>query len=157
MSVEKQPYKSEWLESLRNMTPEQKEEYLERKFEKGRRQAEGILGKRGKPTMTRQELRNMLAEKYPGLTLSDQIIEDRKSYDEKILEESPERTSSENPYSEEPQGVELLTANSWVHKAFEKYGEPTVSLEELREMMDKELDGESLSDFLIKDRRKNPY
>ncbi|MDE2686265.1 MAG: hypothetical protein OXI16_02015 [Chloroflexota bacterium] len=54
-------------------------------------------------------------------------------------------------------GVEILTANSWVHKAFEKYGEPTMSRDELRAMMDKELDGESLSDFLIQDRKKNPY
>ena len=33
-------------------------------------------------------------------------------------------------------GVEILAANSWVHKAFERYGEPTVSLDELRKMMD---------------------
>ena len=79
MAEENQPYKSEWLEKLRNMTPEKKEEYLARKFIEGRRQARAILGKQAEPTMTREKLREMLGRKYPGLTLSDQIIEDRKA------------------------------------------------------------------------------
>ena len=153
MSDKKQPYESEWLESLRSMTPEQKEEYLRRKFEEGRRQARAILGKRSKPKMTRQELRDMLAEKYPGLTLSDQIIEDRKSDDKAILDPA----SPENLTGKEPQGVELPDTPQWIYEMANSYGKPTVSREELQVMLDKELDGESLSDFLIRDRRKNPY
>ena len=65
--------------------------------------------------------------------------------------------SSKKPTVKDLDGVEILTTNSWVHKAFEKYGEPTVSRDTLRAMMDKELGGESLSDFLIEERRKKPY
>ena len=82
MSVERLKSKNEWeehLETLRNMTPEEKKAYLARMLQEGRRQARGILGERAKPTMTRDELREMLGRKYPGLTLSDQIIEDRKA------------------------------------------------------------------------------
>ena len=147
MSDKKQP----------NMTPEQKEEYLKRKFEEGRRQARAILGKRSKPKMTRQELKDVLAEKYPGLTLSDQIIEDKKACGEKVLGRTSERTMPDKPSSEDPPGIELLETPRWVYEMAKRYGEPTISLDELREMMDKELDGESLSDFLIEDRRKNPY
>ena len=67
------------LEKLRNMPPEEKEAYLARKFEEGQRQARGILGKRAEPTMTRDELREMLGKKYPGLSLSEQIIKDRRA------------------------------------------------------------------------------
>ena len=79
MSDEKHPYKSEWLESLKNMSPEQKEEYLARKVKEGRRQAHLILGSPAKSDMTREEVRDMLAKEYPGLTLSDQIIKDRNT------------------------------------------------------------------------------
>ena len=79
MAEKKQLYTSEWLEELRNMTPQEKEKYLARKFMEGRRQARAILGKQAEPTMTREELREMLGKKYPGLTLSDQVIEDRKA------------------------------------------------------------------------------
>ena len=81
MAVEELKAKNEWeahLENLRNMTPEEKDAYLARKFEEGQRQARGILGKRAEPTMTRDELREMLGRKYPSLTLSDQIIKDRQ-------------------------------------------------------------------------------
>ena len=77
--TEKKQYTSEWLEKLSNLSPEAKEEYLARKFEEGRRQARAILGKQAEPTMTREELREMFGRKYPELTLSDQIIRDRKS------------------------------------------------------------------------------
>ncbi|MYC05904.1 MAG: hypothetical protein F4X57_01780 [Chloroflexi bacterium] len=73
---------------------------------------------------------------------------------------SKKRKEAESPMKPDVEildGVEFLAANSWVHKAFERYGEPTMSRDELRAMMDKELDGESLSDFLIQDRKKNPY
>ncbi len=82
MAVEELKAKNEWevhLENLRNMTPEEKDAYLARKFEEGQRQARGILGKRAEPTMTRDELREMLGRKYPSLTLSDQIIKDRQA------------------------------------------------------------------------------
>ena len=79
MKEERHPYTSKWLEELRNMTVEQKEEYLTRKFEEGRRQAKGVLGKHPELKMTREEVREMFAREYPGLTLSDQIIKDRKA------------------------------------------------------------------------------
>ena len=68
-----------------------------------------------------------------------------------------EADSPKKPNVEALDGVEILAANSWVHKAFLRYGEPTVSLDELRKMMDEELKGESLSDFVIEERRKKPY
>ena len=82
MAVEELKSKNEWEEhlgKLRNMPPEEKEAYLARKFEEGQRQARGILGKRAEPTMTRDELREMLGKKYPGLSLSEQIIKDRRA------------------------------------------------------------------------------
>ena len=82
MAVERLKSKNEWdehLQTLRNMTPEQKEEYLADKLRRGRLLAERLLGWHGEPTMTLDEIREMLATKYPGLSLSDQIIEDRKS------------------------------------------------------------------------------
>ena len=89
--------------------------------------------------------------------MNDQIIEDRKAYGEKALGETSEQTMPDKSSSEETHGIELLETPQWVYEMAKRYGEPTISLDELREMMDKELDGESLSDFLIKDRRKNPY
>ena len=68
-----------------------------------------------------------------------------------------EAESPKEPNIETLDGVEVLTADSWVHKAFERYGEPRVSLDELRKMMDEELNGESLSDFVVEERRKKPY
>ena len=82
MAVEELKAKNEWeahLENLRNMTPEQKRERLELMVAEGRRLADRLLGWHGEPTMTLDEIREMLATKYPGLSLSDQIIEDRKS------------------------------------------------------------------------------
>ena len=82
MAVEELKPKNEWeehLEKLRNMPPEEKEAYLARKFEEGQRLADRLLGWHGEPTMTRDEVREMMARKYPGLSLSDQIIEDRES------------------------------------------------------------------------------
>ena len=81
MAVEELKSKSEWeehLETLRNMTPEQKRARLELMLEEGRRLADKLLGWHGEPTMTRDEVRQMIARKYPGLTLSDQIIQDRE-------------------------------------------------------------------------------
>ena len=69
----------EHLETLRSMTPEQKSVRLELMLEEGRRLADKLLGWHGEPTMTLDEIREMLATKYPGLSLSEQIIEDRKS------------------------------------------------------------------------------
>ena len=81
MAVEELKSKSEWderLETLRNMTPEQKKEYLENMLEEGQRIADKLLGWHGEPTMTREELREMMGRKYPDVSLSDQIIEDRE-------------------------------------------------------------------------------
>ena len=81
MAVEEIKSKNEWeehLETLRKMTPEQKRERLELMLEEGRRLADKLLGWHGEPTMTRDEVREMIARKYPGLTLSDQIIRDRE-------------------------------------------------------------------------------
>ena len=58
ISEEKTQTQSAWdehLEKLRNMSPQQKEEYLARKFEDGQRQARAILGKQAEPSMTREE------------------------------------------------------------------------------------------------------
>ena len=69
----------ERLERLRNMSDEEKEEYLERMFAEGRRRAHLMLKQEGVPDMTREEVRDLFAKEYPGLTLSDQIIEDRRA------------------------------------------------------------------------------
>lgn len=69
----------ERLEQLRNMSDAEKEEYLERMFAEGRRRAHLMLRQEGVPDMSREEVRDMFAKKYPGLTLSDQIIEDRRA------------------------------------------------------------------------------
>ena len=79
MTDEKPRYTSEWLEKLRSMTPEQKEEYLERMLEEGRRIVGKLPRRHGEPTMTRGEIREMMGRKYPDVSLSDQIIKDRKA------------------------------------------------------------------------------
>lgn len=109
--------------------------------------------KYGEPTMTLEELREEMAKELGGKSLSDLVIEDRKASDKSI---SAPR-ASENLTSQDEQGLELLPPNSLIHQALKKYGKPTMSREELAKMLDKELDGESLSDFLIQDRRKKPY
>ncbi len=68
----------ERLERLRSMSDEEKEEYLERMFAEGRRLAHLMLRQEGVPDMTREEVRDLLAKECPGLTLSDQVIEDRR-------------------------------------------------------------------------------
>ncbi len=73
----------ERLERLRNMSDEEKEEYLERMFAEGRRLAHLMLRQEGEPAIPREKLRDALAKKYPGLTLSDQVIEDRKMWYER--------------------------------------------------------------------------
>ena len=91
MTIDEQPNKQQeyvspnvraWkerLERLRNMSDEEKEEYLERMFAEGRRRAHLMLRQEGEPAIPREKLRDALAKKYPGLTLSDQIIEDRRA------------------------------------------------------------------------------
>ena len=81
MTAQKTRYKnkSEWLEKLRSMTPEQKEEYLERMLEEGRRIVGKLPRRHGEPTMTREEIREMMGRKYPDVSLSDQIIKDREA------------------------------------------------------------------------------
>ena len=82
MVVERLKSKNEWeehLETLKSMTPEEKKAYLALMIEEGRRVADKLSGWHGEPTMTRDELREMISRKYPGLSLSDQIIRDRES------------------------------------------------------------------------------
>ena len=46
----------------------------------------------------------------------------------------------------------VAKARKMVDKALRKYGEPTMSLAELRAALDRELQGVSLSELIIKDR-----
>ena len=48
----------------------------------------------------------------------------------------------------------VARATKLAKKALEKYGEPTMTLEELREKLDKQLKGISLSDLIIEERQK---
>ena len=79
MTAQKTQNKSEWLEKLRSMSPEQKEKHLERMLEEGRRIVDKLPRRHGEPTMTREELREMMGRKYPDVSLSDQIIKDREA------------------------------------------------------------------------------
>ncbi len=65
--------------------------------------------------------------------------------------------SLKNPIVKSSDGVELPGTPQWIYEMAKRYGEPTISLDELRERMDEELNGESLSEFLIQDRKKKPY
>ena len=48
--------------------------------------------------------------------------------------------------------AKVARATKLAHKALEKYGEPTMTLAELRAALDQELQGVSLSELIIKDR-----
>ena len=48
----------------------------------------------------------------------------------------------------------VARATKLAKKALEKYGEPTMSLAELRETLDEQLKGISLSDLIIEEREK---
>ena len=77
---------SEWedpIERMRRMSDEDKAKYLERMFAEGRRRAHLMLGHYGPSTLSREEVRDLFAKEYPGLTLSDQVIEDRKMWYER--------------------------------------------------------------------------
>ena len=78
MDKEKRGYKIEWLERLRNLSPEQKEQYLERKWKDGRKQAHLLMGKRGMPPVSLEELREMMDEELDGKSLGDLVIEERR-------------------------------------------------------------------------------
>jgi hypothetical protein len=47
----------------------------------------------------------------------------------------------------------VAKAAKMVDQALSKYGEPTMTLAELREALDRELQGVSLSELIIKDRQ----
>ena len=113
MSKEKPQNEIEWLESLRNLSPEQKERYPEQKWKDGRKQGRPLMGKRAKPAESRVD--------------------------------------------EKPSGNNIPNVAPLFHEAFKKYGEPTMTLDELREEMAKEFGGKSLSDLVIEERRKKPY
>ena len=48
----------------------------------------------------------------------------------------------------------VARATKLAHKALEKYGEPTMTLEELRAVVSKQLKGISLSEPVIQDRQQ---
>ena len=48
----------------------------------------------------------------------------------------------------------VARATKLAKKALEKYGEPTMTLAELRETLDEQLKGISLSDLIIEERQK---
>ncbi len=48
---------------------------------------------------------------------------------------------------------EVARATKMVDEALKKYGEPTMTLAELRAALDRELQGISLSELIIKDRQ----
>ena len=50
--------------------------------------------------------------------------------------------------------AKVARATKLAHKALEKYGEPTISLAELRQELNKQLKGISLSDLIIEERQK---
>ena len=110
------------LERLRNMSDEEKEEYLERMFAEGRRRAHLMLRQEGEPAIPREKLRDALAKKYPGLTLSDQIIEDRKMWyerqpshsaqDDAPQEDKPMTIEERQPEQQEP-SAQNETASDW--------------------------------------------
>ena len=54
-------------------------------------------------------------------------------------------------------GDKIPNAAPFFHEAFKKYGEPTMTREELSKALSKELGGRSLSDLVIEERRKRPY
>ena len=78
MSKEKPQNEIEWLERLRNLSPEQKERYLEQKWKDGRKQARLPMGKRAKPSVSLDELREMMDKELDGKSLGDLVIEERR-------------------------------------------------------------------------------
>ncbi len=116
---------SKWedpIERLRRMSDEDKAEYLERMFAEGRRLAHLMLRQEGEPAIPREKLRDALAKKYPGLTLSDQIIEDRKMWYERqashtaqavaSTEDKPMTIEKRHPDKQEP-AAQNETASEW--------------------------------------------
>ena len=125
----------ERLERLRNMSDEEKEEYLERMFAEGRRQAHLMLRQEGEPAIPREKLRDALAKKYPGLTLSDQVIEDRKMW----YERQASHTAQDSASTED----KPMTIDEQPTDPQQEYVSPNVRawkerLEQLRSMSDEE-------------------
>ena len=63
----------------------------------------------------------------------------------------------ENHSAEKQIGDTRFETPQWVYDLAKRYGEPTMSREELSEELSKELGGKSLSDLVIEERRKKPY
>ena len=125
----------ERLEQLRNMSDEEKEEYLERMFAEGRRTAHLMLRQEGEPAIPREKLRDALAKKYPGLTLSDQVIEDRRMW--------YERQASHTAQDGAPTKDKPMTIEEQQPDKQQEYVSPNVRawkerLEQLRNMSDEE-------------------
>ncbi len=64
-----------------------------------------------------------------------------------------EQQPKKSKLDEEPYKSMFEETSRLVHEALKKYGKPTMSREELRKLLAKELRGESLSDFIIKERQ----
>lgn len=72
-------------------------------------------------------------------------------------EEKQERSLPRSAGTESDVLVALPDTPQWIYEMAERYGEPTISLDELRYRLEKELGGVSLSESLMRDREKNPY
>lgn len=125
----------ERLEQLRSMSDEEKEEYLERMFAEGRRRAHLMLRQEGVPDMTREEVRDMFAKKYPGLTLSDQIIEDRKMWYERQASHTAQAIA---PTEDEPMTIEEQPDKQEHSAQNETASEWEDPIERLRRMSDED-------------------
>lgn len=70
------------------------------------------------------------------MTASKRAIEERYTYKLDM-----------KPYSNEARKVRILA-----DRALQRFGEPTISLDELRSILDKELKGVSLTELILKER-----
>ena len=129
---------SEWedpIERLRRMSDEDKAEYLERMFAEGRRTAHLMLGHYGPSTLSREEVRDMFAKKYPGLTLSDQIIEDRKMWYERQASHTAQAIASTK---DKPMTIDEQTDKQEHSAQNETASEWEDPIERLRRMSDED-------------------
>ena len=65
--------------------------------------------------------------------------------------------TAESPSGKKAAGGLQFETPQWVYDMAKRYGEPTMTREELSKALSKELGGKSLSDFVIEERRKRPY
>lgn len=68
-------------------------------------------------------------------------------------EQQPKKSKRKKKLDEEPYISMFKETGRLVHEALKKYGKPTISREELRELASRELEGELLSEFIVKERK----